>query len=164
MRPAVSYTPYDKSKGGESGNIITFAQFEEDYLLLETRNLLSENRDDIESDNKYDYNSTMPPLISYEEMDVMTSGNESNAEPMSTEMLEDICDSSHYCPSINKREARYKIGDHIKQSKSEWKGTLLSMRNMGKGLHKVFKAIINEILQVLSIWGESGSEVSYFVP
>ena len=35
---------------------------------------------------------------------------------------------------------------------------------MGKGLQKVFKAIVNEILQVLPIMGESGSEVSYFVP
>ena len=37
------------------------------------------------------------------------------------------------------------------------------MRNMGKGLHKVFKALVNEILQALPILGESGSEVSYFI-
>ena len=35
---------------------------------------------------------------------------------------------------------------------------------MVKGLHKVFKSAVNEILQVLPIWGESGSEVSYFIP
>ena len=35
---------------------------------------------------------------------------------------------------------------------------------MGKGLHKVFKSVVNEILQVLPIWGEYGSEVSYFIP
>ena len=35
---------------------------------------------------------------------------------------------------------------------------------MGKGLHKVFKAVVNEISQVLPILGESGSQVSYFVP
>ena len=34
----------------------------------------------------------------------------------------------------------------------------------GKGLHKLFKAIINDISQALSILGESGSEVSYFIP
>ena len=33
------------------------------------------------------------------------------------------------------------------------------MKNMGKGLHKVFKATVNNILQVLQILGESGSEV-----
>ena len=31
------------------------------------------------------------------------------------------------------------------------------MQNMGKGLHKVFKAVVNDILQVLPILGEYGS-------
>ena len=35
---------------------------------------------------------------------------------------------------------------------------------MGKGLHKVFKAIVNEISQDLPILDESGSEVSYLIP
>ena len=35
---------------------------------------------------------------------------------------------------------------------------------MGKVLHKVFKAVVNEISQVLPILGESGSEVSHFIP
>ena len=34
---------------------------------------------------------------------------------------------------------------------------------MGKDLHKLFKAVVNEISQVLPIFGESGSEVSYFI-
>ena len=34
---------------------------------------------------------------------------------------------------------------------------------MSKVLHKVFKAVVNEILQVLPILGESDSEVSYFI-
>ena len=38
------------------------------------------------------------------------------------------------------------------------------MQNTGKGLHKVFKYIVNEILQVLPLLGESGLEVSYFIP
>ena len=38
------------------------------------------------------------------------------------------------------------------------------MKNTGKSLHKVFIAVVNEILQVLPILGESGSEVSYFIP
>ena len=78
---------------------------------------------------------------------------------MSSEMLEDIRDGNQYHTSINKREARYKICDNIKQIQQERKGDLLSMKNMGKGLHKVFKAIVNNILQVLQILGESGSEV-----
>ena len=35
---------------------------------------------------------------------------------------------------------------------------------MGKVLHKVFKAVVNEISQALSILGEFGPEVSYFIP
>ena len=36
----------------------------------------------------------MPPLISKVEMDAMSSGDESDAEPISTEMLEYIRDGS----------------------------------------------------------------------
>ena len=35
---------------------------------------------------------------------------------------------------------------------------------MGKGLHKVFITIVKEILQELTNFGESGSEVSHFIP
>ena len=35
---------------------------------------------------------------------------------------------------------------------------------MGKGLYKVFKAVVKEFLQDLPILSESGSEVSYFIP
>ena len=34
---------------------------------------------------------------------------------------------------------------------------------MGKGLHEVFKTVVNEILQDLPTLGESGSEVSHFI-
>ena len=48
-------------------------------------------------------------------MDAMSSGNESDDEPMSTDMLEDIRDCSQYHPSINRRRERYKILNCIKQ-------------------------------------------------
>ena len=35
---------------------------------------------------------------------------------------------------------------------------------MGKGLHKVFSTIVKEISQELTNFGESGSEVSHFIP
>ena len=38
------------------------------------------------------------------------------------------------------------------------------MKNMGKGLHKVFKTVVKEIWQYLPTLGESGSEVSYLIP
>ena len=66
VRPAVSYTPYATSSRGETGGIITFAQFEEGGLLLETTNLLAKSFDNMESNNKSDDDSNMPPLISEE--------------------------------------------------------------------------------------------------
>ena len=57
MRPAVSYQPYATSSKEKNGNIITFAQFEEADLLSETCN-------DVESSDKSDNISIIPPLIS----------------------------------------------------------------------------------------------------
>ena len=105
----------------------------------------------------------MPPIISKEEMYLMDSGDESDGEPMSTEMLEDIHDGIQSRPGVNRREACYKIRDHIKKGQTEWKGELLSTQKIGKGLHKTFKAVVNDISQYLPILGESGSEVSYFI-
>ena len=68
----------------------------------------------------------MPSLISAEEMNVMDSSDESDDEPMSIEMLEDIFDGSQYHRSVNRREASYKIRDFIKQGQTVWKGALLS--------------------------------------
>ena len=35
---------------------------------------------------------------------------------------------------------------------------------MGKGLHKVFRTVVKDILQKLTPLGEYGSEVSHFIP
>ena len=94
----------------------------------------------------------------------MDSGDEPDDDPISTEVLEDIRDGSQSHPNVNRREARYKICDRIKQRQSEWKGALKARQNIGKGLHTVFKNIVKEILQDLSSLGESGSEVSHFIP
>ena len=83
---------------------------------------------------------------------------------MSTEILEDNCDGSKSHPIINRIESCSKIYDSIKQRQPEWKGSLLSTRNMGKGLHKLFQDAVDDISQVLPILGESGSEVSHFIP
>ena len=106
----------------------------------------------------------MPPLISEEEMDAMSSGDGYDDEPMSMEMLEDIQDSRKSHLSVNRRETRYKICDCIKQIQTEWKEVLLSTQNIVKVLHKFLKDVVNEILQELPPLGESGSEDSYFIP
>ena len=92
----------------------------------------------------------------------MSLGNASDAETMSTGMLEDTRDGIQSHMRINGREARYNIRDRIKRGKEEWKLALLYTYNIGKGLDKLFKAVVNEIFQALPILGEYGSEVSYF--
>ena len=72
MRPDVLYIPYATSPREKTGDIVTFTHFEEG-------NLLSENRDDTESGNESDDNSTLASLISEEETDAMSSGNENDA-------------------------------------------------------------------------------------
>ena len=151
MAPYVAYIHYATYSREQDGDIITFAYFEEGFLLSEICNLLSETSEDMESHNKYDYNSTLPLLISEEKMDLISSVDDSDAEHMSTEMLEGICDGSQSHPSINRREARYKILGCIKQGRSEWKGALLSTQNMGKILQKLCKAVVNYISQALPI-------------
>ena len=99
----------------------------------------------------------MPQLIGEEEIDAMDLGDESDDKPMSTEMLEDIRDDSKSKSSLNSTEAHHKTRDRIKRIQTECKGALLSTQNMGKVLHKVFKAVVNEISQVFPILGESGS-------
>ena len=56
------------------------------------------------------------------------------------------------------------IRDCIKQKKSQWKGALRATHKTGKGLHIVFSTIVSEILQELTNFGETGSEVSHFIP
>ena len=113
MRLGVSYISYTTYSRGKTGDIITFTPFEEGGLLSETHNLLSETCDDTESGNESGDNSTLPPLISEEEMDVMSSGNGSDTKLMSTEMLADIRACIQYHQIINRREACYKIRYHI---------------------------------------------------
>ena len=44
----------------------------------------------------------MPPLLSKEEMDAIDSGDESDHDPISTEMLEDIRDGGQYHLKVNR--------------------------------------------------------------
>ena len=83
---------------------------------------------------------------------------------MSTDILEYKCNGIQYHSIINMIEAQYNIHYHVKQRRVEWKGYLLSTRNMSKGLHKSLEAVVNELSESLPILGESGSEVSYLIP
>ena len=74
----------------------------------------------------------------------MDYGDESNNEPVSMDMLEDILDGSQSHPNIHRREERYKKRDRVRQKESQWKAALKATRSMGKGLHKVFSTIVKE--------------------
>ena len=148
MRPAVTYTPYVTSPKEQTGDVITFTQFEEGNILTETRN-------DAESCDESDSESLM-----------MNGDEKGNCDHniITTDTLEDIRDRNQTDRTVNKREARCKIRDHIKQRQLQWKGAVKATRNMGKCLHKLFSTIVKEILQELINLGESGSEVSHFIP
>ena len=79
-------------------------------------------------------------------------------------ILEDIRDRNQTHPNVNRREASYKIRDRIRQRQLEWKVALKATHNMGKGLHKVFSTVVKEMSRELTALGESGSEVSHFIP
>ena len=106
----------------------------------------------------------MPPLLSKEKIDAVDSADESVHDLISTEMFENIRDGSQSHPNVNQREAPYTILDLMSQRKLEWKGPLKATQNMGKGLHKVFKTFVKDISQDFPPFGESGSEVPYFIP
>ena len=94
LRPAVTYTSYDASLKEQTCNVITFAQFEGGNILTKTCN-------NVESGEKSDNKSIM---MSKQDMDAINSGDESNHDLISTEMLQDICDGSQTHPNINRRE------------------------------------------------------------
>ena len=94
----------------------------------------------------------------------MNYGDESDNDLISTNMLKDIRDRSQTHTNIIRREARYKIRDHVRQRQSEWKGVSKDTQSMGKDLHKVFSTFVKDILKELTPLGESGSEVSHFIP
>ena len=98
-------------------------------------------------------------MMSKQDMENINSSDESDRDLISTEMLEDICDRSQTHPNVNRREARYKICDRIRQRQLEWRGELKDTRNMGKVLHKVFLTAVKEISHELT---PSGNLVQKF--
>ena len=87
----------------------------------------------------------------------MDSDDDSDDEPMSTEMLENIRARSQCHTDVIRREVHYKIRDSIKQRQSVLKGGLKATRNTVKVLHKVFKTVVKYISQDLRPLDESGS-------
>ena len=93
MRPAVTYTPYVTSPKEQTGDVITFTHFEEGNILTETCN-------DAESGDKSDNKSIM---MREQDMENINSGDESDHDIISTEMLEDMCDGSQTHTNVNRK-------------------------------------------------------------
>ena len=53
--------------------------------------------------------------MSKQDIDAINSGDESDHDLISKEMLVEIRDGSQTHPNVNRREARYKIRDRIRQ-------------------------------------------------
>ena len=109
MRPTVTYTPYATSSKEQTGDVITFEQFEEGNLISETHN-------DTESGDESDSESIM---MSKKDMENLDEPEKINDDLISTEALHDIRDGNQTHPKIDKREARLAISDRIKQKKSQ---------------------------------------------
>ena len=77
----------------QTGDVITFAQFEEGGILTKTRN-------DAERGDESDNESIM---MSKQDMDDIHSGDESYHDLISTEILEDIRDWSQTHLNVNRR-------------------------------------------------------------
>ena len=58
-------------------------------------------------------------MMSKQDIDAINSGDESDHDLISAEMLEYICDGSQTHPNVNRREAHYKIRDRIRQRQLE---------------------------------------------
>ena len=91
MRTEVTYTSCATSLREQTGDIITFMQFEEGNILTKARN-------DAEIGDESDDNAIM---MSEKYMDAMNSGDESDHDLISAEMLEDIHDGSQTHPNVN---------------------------------------------------------------
>ena len=91
--------------------------------------------------------------MSEQYMENIDSGDESDHNIISTEMLEDIRDRSQIHPNFNRREVRHKIRDRIRQRHLERKGALKATQSMGKVLHKVFSTVVKDIFARIDTFG-----------
>ena len=147
MRPTVTYTPYATSSKKQTGDVITFTQFEDGNLLSETRN------DTKCGDESYNKSIMMSKI----DMENIAETEKFDEELISTETLHGIRDRNQTHSKIDKREARIAMRDRIKQKKSQWKGALRATHKMGKVLHRVFSTIVSDISQEMANFGESES-------
>ena len=94
MRPTVTYNPYVTSSKGQTGDVITFTQFEEG-------NLLTKNCNDTESGDESNNECIM---TNKQDMENIDEKEKSDDDHISTETLYDIRDRNQTHPNVHKRE------------------------------------------------------------
>ena len=107
MRQEVTSTQYATSSKEQTGDLITFTQFEEGNIWTETCN-------DAESGDESDNESIM---VREQNIENINSYNESDHDFICMEMLEGIREEAQTHTNVNKREAGYEIRDRIRQKK-----------------------------------------------
>ena len=88
--------------------------------------------------------------MSKQDMENIDEKEKFDDDLISTETLHDICDGNQTHPNSDRKDARLKICDRIKENKLQWKGVLRATHKMGKVLHRVFSTIVSEISQELT--------------
>ena len=88
-------------------------------------------------------------MMSKQDMDAINSGEKSDHDLISTEMLEDICDGSQTHTNINKRESLYKIWNRIRQRQLEWKVAFKNLREAWENLVQKFPISFQNIETLL---------------
>ena len=76
-------------------------------------------KQDMDAMNSGDNSDNNSIMMCKQDMEEINSGDESDHGLISTDMLEDIRDGSQTHLNVNRREARYKIRDRIRQRKLE---------------------------------------------
>ena len=125
-QPEVLYITYATLSHENNCDIISFAKFEERGLV--------ENERKISEDE-----------LIFASIDESSTYNDSDDRYIYTNALEEIRDINYIHPDINARDDRFKTRDRIIQAKNKWKVGEISVKSMGKVLHKVFKAVVNEV-------------------
>ena len=100
MEPSVSYIPYATSYHEQTGDIITFAQFEEGDLV----------------ENEWNLEEEESILTS---IDKTSEDNDSNDVSISKDNHRDIQDGNHVHMNITERDYILKICDQTRQEKSK---------------------------------------------
>ena len=104
MRPAVTFTLYATSMKEQTGDVITFKQFQEGNILTETCN-------DTESGEESDNESIM---MSKQDMENLDSSDESDHDLISTDTLQDMRDGSqtHHMVRLRKNKLAISLRSH----------------------------------------------------